>query len=112
MRVRVTLDGRLAGELHEDGDAVYDVLDTVMAELVNMEAISPGIEFDRGSSTTSITVNVDADDLDAAVPPASDMIRSALHAAEIGTPGWPASDDPDWSVEFVDLAKHVELVAT
>jgi hypothetical protein len=74
-----------------------------MGELYESLGIKdPAIMLDLSADNfISISCSVEVKDETEAVPPASDAIRSALHAADIGTSEWPEPHDPRWKVEFI-----------
>lgn len=109
---RVTLEGRIQSTSGELDAEVSDALHMAMSELYKLGTANPAIMLDfSDGGRLEIRCSVVADDLSDAVPPASVNIRSALHAAEIGTPDWPGSDDPRWTVEFFNTRSEALVLA-
>lgn len=106
MEFRVTLDGRLTSASGKLDDAVREAMNTAMGELFVLETADPAIDLDFAAGDddggdVTISCRVVVDSVEDAVPPASSNIRAALHAAGIGTPDWPKSESPAWTVNFI-----------
>lgn len=76
------------------GDDPEAALDEVMDELLACrDLIDPCMDYNTETREVGFDVTVEAEDpLDALVK-ALTLIRTALHAARIGTPGWPHASD-------------------
>jgi hypothetical protein len=68
------------------------VLDAVMEQLVQHDAVDPDIGADLGAGTAEISVTVEGDEPVEVFGGALALVRTAVHAAGIGTPGW----EIDW----------------
>ncbi len=80
---------RIIGDL----DHLQDSIDQVMDELVKLTEVDetlydPSIGADLVAGEVEFSLSVDADE-DEAIPKALGAIRTAIHAAGGGTPGWP-----------------------
>jgi hypothetical protein len=99
-------------ELEAARVAMADHLDRVMEELIRLDAEDPEIDLDLGESIVDFSVVTKGDDPVAASEKASGQIRSAIHAAGGGTPGWPHPTDRAWNVRIVgsssDLVVHLD----
>lgn len=111
MNLRVTFNGRLRAVSGVLDDEARQALNDAMAEMHKLGTKDPAIHLDASDGSVMITCGVEVDDLDNAVPPASGNIRSALHAAGIGTAHWPGVDDPRWTVEFIETRAEVLVPA-
>lgn len=65
--------------------------DKAVEELETLEASDIDVSLDLANCTVSVSVTVEAEDALAAQDAGSALIRSAFHAAEVGTPGWSVS---------------------
>jgi hypothetical protein len=72
-----------------DPDHLEAQLDRVMEELVRLGVEDPAIGGTLTTGEVEISITVDAESLDEAVPKAISTLRTAIHAAEVSTPGWP-----------------------
>jgi hypothetical protein len=79
-------------------------LDEVMDELELLNAIDPSIELDLEVFRVDLSVLVSAANPVVAVTTASDLMRTAIHAAGGSTPDWPGTDSDAWSVRLVGLS--------
>jgi len=105
----VTLEGWLENGSGKFGEHVRVALDRAAREMTNLGATSHSVFFDGGTGAVKISCCVDVEREEDAVPPASSMIRAALHHGRIGTPEWPGVNAPDWMIEFAPVPQ-VELV--
>ena len=74
-----------------------------MDELINLGIEDPAIGARIEAREVEISVSVDADSLDDAAKRGNAAIRSAVHAAGFGTPGW--------SVDWTGTRTHHELTS-
>lgn len=96
------------------GDPVK-VLDQVMEELVKCDdVIDPTIAHDGDGDAVTFEVIVYGEDALDAMQKASVLVRSCIHAAGAGTPGWPDAEDIKLLFEFsnptIERIKDDELV--
>jgi hypothetical protein len=80
-------------------------LDSVMEHLVDLNAIDPSISLTSAAGDIEVTVAVQAEAPDEANQTGSGIIRTALHAAEIHTPGWTV----DWCEVRARRAEQLTL---
>ena len=90
-RYRVEFDGVILGDNGEpitDRDVVQSVVDLVLLELSKLAATGPRVvaQPDRGGITVS--VDVEESEMFMASVAGFTQIRTAVHAADLGTPGW------------------------
>lgn len=77
-----------------DLDGVVDHLGRVMEELLACdELIDPTLEHDAATGVVAFELIVTGEDALDAMQKASGLVRSCLHAAGVGTPGWPSARD-------------------
>ncbi len=95
-----------------DIDAAVEAhLDQVMEELVALNAADADIELDATDGyQVAFSVVVDAPNPIEAIPEASGLIRSAIHAAGGNTPDWPDAHDDAWAVRLIKV-RSAELVS-
>jgi hypothetical protein len=79
--VRVRFAGDLSG--------LEQLLDAVMEELVKLHVTDPSIGGTLSDGDIEFTLAVEAETLEKATASAFGTIRTAIHAAGGGTPGWP-----------------------
>lgn len=80
-------------EAQDDEDVLSD-LDAVMEAMLDCpELIDPSVDYDESTGAVEFEVIVEAEDLLDAMGKASVIVRTCLHAAGVGTPGWPHVDD-------------------
>jgi hypothetical protein len=73
-----------------EADDLEAPLDHVMDELVRLNAVDPSISVDLDKDVqVKISVGATADSHEDAIAEGLGTIRTALHAAEWHTPGWP-----------------------
>jgi hypothetical protein len=77
-------------------------MDRVMEELLHLGAEDPAIGGAMQTGEVEISLNVEAPSPEDAVPMAMTMIRTAIHAAEGSTPGWPRFDDRALKASIVE----------
>lgn len=80
-----------AYEGETDADIVTG-LDRAMEEFVALAASDPAIDLDLETHLVTISLIVEASNPILGLTEASGTIRTALHAAEIGTPDWPTEE--------------------
>jgi hypothetical protein len=86
MRSCFTASLRMIGP---DPDHLEAALDRVMEELVRLGVEDPAIGGKLSSGEVEISITVEAESYEQAVSKAMGTIRTAIHAAEVSTPGWP-----------------------
>lgn len=99
MKVTITFEGYIVGS--GDPDVLQAQFDAVMNELIDLGVEDPAIGARLEAREVEISVTVDADSLDDAAQRGFTTIRSAVHAAGFGTPGW--------SVDWVGARTAYEL---
>jgi hypothetical protein len=85
MRFNITVQVGFSGNL----DGLEQMLDGVMEELLKLEATDPSIGGTLPDGDIEFSLAVEADTLEEALLGAFGTIRTALHAAEGATAGWP-----------------------
>jgi hypothetical protein len=90
-------EGEDLGEFDAE-DATEQVFDATMTELLKLGALDPCVSGAIRSGEIEILLTIESDSLTAAVTEADAMVRTALHAANVTTAGWP-SPEP-FRVEF------------
>lgn len=90
MRVTITFEGRIVGG---SDDEIPGQVDTVMEELLRLDAGDPAIGLRLTAREVEISVIVESESLDDAEGRGNGMIRAAIHAAGGATPGW----EIDWT---------------
>lgn len=82
-------------DIAPDGETdVPAEVDRLMQELLNLEACNPvladsGVGLDLSAMTVEVTLSIHCENIDEALHEATSAIRTAIHAAGGGTPGWP-----------------------
>jgi hypothetical protein len=74
-----------------DPDRLEMQLDRVMEELIRLGVEDPAIGGTLSTGEVEISITVEAESLEDAVPKAMTALRAAIHAADGATPGWPRS---------------------
>ena len=85
MLFNVAVQVRFIGDLSE----LEKLLDVVMEELVKLDVTDPSIGGTLSDGDIELTLAVEAETLEKATASAFGTIRTAVHAAGGGTPGWP-----------------------
>jgi hypothetical protein len=85
MLFNVAVQVRFIGDLSE----LEKLLDVVMEELVKLDVADPSIGGTLSDGDIELTLAVEAETLEKATASAFGTIRTAIHAAGGGTPGWP-----------------------
>jgi hypothetical protein len=85
MLFNVMIQVRFIGDL----DGLEQALDRVMEELVKLDVTDPSIGGTLSDGDVEFSLAVGADTLEKATVSAFGTIRTAIHAAGGGTPGWP-----------------------
>ena len=85
MLFNVAVQVRFIGDLSE----LEKLLDVVMEELVKLDVTDPSIGGTLSDGDIELTLAVEAETLEKATATAFGTIRTAIHAAGGGTPGWP-----------------------
>ena len=98
MLFNVTVKVKFSGHL----DGLEQMLDRMMAELVALRAIDPSIGGTLTDGEIEFGLAVEAETLEKALLSAFGTIRSAIHAAEGATPGWPEFRDEGVTAQLVD----------
>jgi hypothetical protein len=86
MLFNVAVQVRFTGDLSE----LERLLDVVMEELVKLNVMDPSIGGTLSDGDIEFRLAVEADTLENGTASAFGTIRTAIHAAGGGTPGWPA----------------------
>jgi hypothetical protein len=81
----VAVQVRFIGDLSD----LEKLLDVVMEELVKLDVTDPSIGGTLSDGDIELTLAVEAETLEKATASAFGTIRTAIHAAGGGTPGWP-----------------------
>ncbi len=114
LRFTVLLQGRVIATDGGTNDDIGQAVDNAMNELVILGIIDPTIDLDLESRAIEIEVAVDAVNPFGAMALAHGAIRTALHAANIGTPDWPTlrPEDGAWGVvvDHVSVDPEGELI--
>jgi hypothetical protein len=79
-------------------EAFEALLDEVMDELLKLDVVDPDMGATLSSGQVRLGVVVDAQDFAKAHKVGSGQIRSALHAANVATPGW-SMEPIRWLIE-------------
>jgi hypothetical protein len=85
MLFNVAVQVRFIGDLSD----LEKLLDVVMEELVKLDVTDPSIGGTLSDGDIELTLAVEAETLEKATASAFGTIRTAIHAAGGGTPGWP-----------------------
>jgi hypothetical protein len=85
MLFNIAVRVRFAGDLSE----LEQLLDAVMEELIELRTTDPSIGGTLSDGDIEFSLTVEAATLEKATEQAFGTIRSAIHAAGGGTPGWP-----------------------
>ena len=89
-RFSATFYGQLVrtdNEMHDPAE-IEAYVDTAVAELEKMGAEDIDVSTNLRTAEVTVSISVEATDLVDAQTSGGGTIRSAFHAAEIGTPGW------------------------
>jgi hypothetical protein len=81
----VAVQVRFIGDLSD----LEKLLDVVMEELVKLDVTDPSIGGTLSDGDIELTLAIEAETLEKATASAFGTIRTAIHAAGGGTPGWP-----------------------
>jgi hypothetical protein len=73
-------------------DQLSVALDQVMEELIRLGVEDPAIGGSMTSGGIEISLTMDAESPEEAIPKGAATVRSAVHAAQVATPNWPAFD--------------------
>ena len=89
-RYEIIFEGRLVSTTGDDlsREAVEDSADRLAAELEKINAEDIDVSTNLRERTVTASVTTEADDALEAQIAGSTTIRTAFHAAEVGTPGW------------------------
>jgi hypothetical protein len=85
MLFNVAVQVRFIGDLSD----LEKLLDVVMEELVKLDVTDPSIGGTLSDGDIELTLAIEAETLEKATASAFGTIRTAIHAAGGGTPGWP-----------------------
>lgn len=88
-----------------DPDRLSDQCGRIMDELADLGVADPLIGGNMSTGEVEISVMVDADSYLEAVQKAMTVIRTAIHAAEGSTPGWPRLDAAIRSIQAEEVAE-------
>lgn len=105
MKFAVTMEGRIVvtGAPGEADEIIERHLDDVMDELLSLGAEDPSIDVHVTTGNVRFDLVVAASNPIGAIPQASGLLRTAIHAAHGCTPDWPNEDHPAWSIQLVDV---------
>ena len=81
--------------------------DNAVEELESLNASDIDVSLDLDLNMVRVVVTVDAEDALAAQEEGSALIRTAFHAAEVGTPGWSVA----WTDARAQQQESTELAA-
>ena len=99
MKFSVVVGMQIAGPL----DKLEGALDRVMEELVRLNTVDPSISLDLDKDQqVEVSLVVDADTPEEGVALGASTVRTALHAAEWHTLGWPTFNPRSVGAEMVD----------
>jgi hypothetical protein len=98
MLFNVVIQARFTG----DPDGLEQALDRVMEELVKLDVTDPSIGGTLSDGDVEFSLAVEADTLEKATASAFGTIRTAIHAAGGGTPGWPEFRGEGVTAQLVD----------
>ena len=85
MLFNVAVQVRFIGDL----SGLETLLDVVMEELVKLDVTDPSIGGTLSDGDIEFSLAVEAETLEKATASVFGIIRTAIHAAGGGTPGWP-----------------------
>jgi hypothetical protein len=111
VNIYVTIQGEIVVTEPTDSEGeIVNRIDLVMEELEKLDVVDPMIDLDLGRYALEISVAVEAANPFEAVQQAHLQVRTALHAAEIGTPDWPEIDpyDARWGVVVTHVSADSE----
>jgi hypothetical protein len=98
MLFNVALQVQFIGDLSE----LEKLLDVVMEELVRLDVTDPSIGGTLSDGDVEFGLAVEAETLEKATVGAFGTIRTAIHAAGGGTPGWPEFRGESVTAQRVD----------
>jgi hypothetical protein len=98
MLFNVAIQVRFTGDL----SGLEKLLDAVMDELVKLHATDPSIGGTLPDGDVELSLAVEAETLEEATGSAFGTIRTAIHAAGGGTPGWPEFRGEGVRAQLVD----------
>ena len=98
MLFNVAIQVRFTGDL----SGLEKLLDAVMDELVKLHATDPSIGGALPDGDVELSLAVEAETLEEATGSAFGTIRTAIHAAGGGTPGWPEFRGEGVRAQLVD----------
>lgn len=90
-RYRVEFDGVIMGDNGEpitDRDAIQSIADVILLELSKLAALTPRVLAQPERAGISVSVDVEESEMFMASVAGFTQIRTAVHAADLGTPGW------------------------
>lgn len=88
---RVEFDGVILsdnGDLVTDRDAVQAIVDLILLELSKLAATDPRVVAQPEEGRITVSVDVEESEMFMASVAGFTQIRTAVHAADLGTPGW------------------------
>lgn len=92
------------GEVVTDRERIQAYVDKIMLELIKLNALNPRLSADPATGAVTVDVGVEEIEMFIASMAGFTQIRTAAHAAELGTPGW--------RVEWVKTTTVGELAQT
>jgi hypothetical protein len=90
-RYQVEFDGVIVdddGELVTNRETVQGIVDLVLLELSKLAALDPQVLAEPEQGGISVSVDVEESEMFMASVAGFTQIRTAVHAADLGTPGW------------------------
>jgi hypothetical protein len=90
MRYEIRFDGQIVSgsQTPLTQDDVEAFVDSAVAELEKINAEDIDVSTDLDNHTLTVSITVDVPDLLTAQVDGNTVIRTAFHAAGLGTPGW------------------------
>ena len=98
MLFNIAVQVRFTGDLSR----LEQALDRVMEELVKLDVTDPSIGGTLSDGDIEFSLAVEADTLEKATASVFGTIRTAIHAAGGGTPGWPEFRGEGVTAQLVD----------
>lgn len=91
-RYRVEFDGVIVGGddglILTDRRAIQGIVDLILLELTKLAVTGPRVEAQPETGGITVSVDVEESEMFMASVAGFTQIRTAVHAADLGTPGW------------------------